>query len=115
MFLFPPNVYFVSFSLLLLLLLLLLHLRNFERRRLVVGVLQVPPGSVDSVEFLVKPTDQIVLYRSVSRDTLFLYPLQQPVSDQGKLKDRLEGEWLSVVFLYCFLCYQKPFNITCSE
>ncbi|CAM9663126.1 unnamed protein product [Laminaria digitata] len=52
---------------------------------------KVPPGSVDSVEFLVKPADQIVLYRSVSRDTLFLYPLQQPVSDQGKLKERLEG------------------------
>ena len=54
---------------------------------------QVPPGSVDSVEFLVKPEDQIVLYRSVSRDTLFLYPLQQPVSDQGKIKERLEGKW----------------------
>lgn len=53
----------------------------------------MPPGSVDSVEFLVKPEDQIVLYRSVSRDTLFLYPLQQPVSDQGKIKERLEGEW----------------------
>eukprot|EP00903_Cladosiphon_okamuranus_P006941 g6755.t1 len=52
---------------------------------------KVPPGSVDSVEFLVKPEDQIVLYRSVSRDTLFLYPLQQPVSDQGKIKERLEG------------------------
>ncbi|CAM9542089.1 unnamed protein product [Scytosiphon promiscuus] len=52
---------------------------------------KVPPGSVDSVEFLVKPDDQIVLYRSVSRDTLFLYPLQQPVSDQGKIKERLEG------------------------
>ncbi|CAM9434496.1 unnamed protein product [Hapterophycus canaliculatus] len=52
---------------------------------------KVPPGSVDSVEFLVKPDDQIVLYRAVSRDTLFLYPLQQPVSDQGKLKERLEG------------------------
>lgn len=48
---------------------------------------------MDSVEFLVKPEDQIVLYRSVSRDTLFLYPLQQPVSDQGKIKERLEGKW----------------------
>lgn len=57
------------------------------------NLLQVPPGSVDSVEFLVKPEDQIVLYRSVSRDTLFLYPLQQPVSDQGKIKERLEGTW----------------------
>lgn len=42
---------------------------------------------------MVKPEDQIVLYRSVSRDTLFLYPLQQPVSDQGKIKERLEGKW----------------------
>lgn len=52
---------------------------------------QVPPGGVDIVEFLVKPEDQIVLYRSVSRDTLYVYPLQQPVSDQGKIKERLEG------------------------
>lgn len=59
---------------------------------------QVPPGSVDSVEFLIKPEDQIVLYRSVSRDTLFLYPLQQPVSDQGKIKERLEGRWSALWF-----------------
>lgn len=53
---------------------------------------QVPPGGVDYVEFLLKPQDRLVLYRSVSRDTLFVYPLQQPVSDQGKIKERLEGE-----------------------
>lgn len=33
-----------------------------------------------------------MLYRSVSRDTLYVYPLQQPVSDQGKIKERLEGK-----------------------
>ncbi|CAM9816625.1 unnamed protein product [Pylaiella littoralis] len=59
---------------------------------------KVPPGSVDSVEFLVKPEDQIVLYRSVSRDTLFLYPLQQPVSDQGKIKERYpKRSWMEHV------------------
>lgn len=52
---------------------------------------KVPPGGVDFVEFLVKSEDQIVLYRSVSRDTLYVYPLQQPVSDQGQIKERLEG------------------------
>lgn len=59
---------------------------------------QVPPGSVDSVEFLVKPADRIVLYRSVSQDTLFIYPLQRPVSDQGKIKERLEGENVTTTF-----------------
>lgn len=63
-----------------------------------VSTAQVPPGSVDSVEFLVKPADRIVLYRSVSRDTLFIYPLQRPVSDQGKIKERLEGEGVSAIF-----------------
>lgn len=55
----------------------------------------MPPGGagVDYMEFLIKPQDQIVLYRSVSRDTLFVYPLQQPVSDQGSIKERLEGEF----------------------
>ena len=47
---------------------------------------------MDSVEFLVKPADRIVLYRSFSRDTLFVYPIQRPVSDQGNIKERLEGK-----------------------
>lgn len=80
----------------------------------VVHIYQVPPGSVDYVEFLVKPADQIVLYRSVSRDTLFLYPLQQPVSDQGNLKGRLEGEsrLISSHFSVCRI-YRSSLFHTC--
>ncbi|CAM9671510.1 unnamed protein product [Choristocarpus tenellus] len=52
---------------------------------------KVPPDGVDDVEFLVKPMDNMVVYRAASRTTIFVYPMQQPLSDQGRLKDRLEG------------------------
>jgi hypothetical protein len=50
-----------------------------------------PAGSSLFYEFLLKPEEKMVLYRAVVDKTVFLYPLQQPVTDFGVLKDRLAG------------------------
>ncbi|KAG5176031.1 hypothetical protein JKP88DRAFT_155378, partial [Tribonema minus] len=52
---------------------------------------KVPPGSVDVVEFLLRPADNVCSFRSATRDSVFVYPLQQPVSDRGSNRDRLEA------------------------
>ena len=49
-----------------------------------------PPGSVDDMEFILNPREKLVFYRSVTRDSVFVYPLQQPVSDRGANLKRLE-------------------------
>ena len=50
-----------------------------------------PAGSSLFYEFLLKPDEKMVLYRAVVDKTVFVYPLQQPVTDFGVLKDRLAG------------------------
>lgn len=56
------------------------------------GLSTVPQDGTDDVEFIMRSEGEradVLLYRSATRQSLFLYPLQQPVANQKSHEQRL--------------------------
>lgn len=62
-------------------------------------------GSCDDLEIILAPEDSLAFFRTASRQSVFVYPVQQPLPDGGTLKKRLDSiqkalKWDSVADLY---------------
>lgn len=49
----------------------------------------VPPSSIDDIEFALRRDDGLVTYKSETRDTVFVYPVQRPLGCNDCHKKRL--------------------------
>jgi len=63
------------------------------------SVSKQPSGSSLFYEFTLKDEDKLILFRAVVDKTVFLYPLQQPISDFGALQSKLDAIRNSANFL----------------
>jgi uncharacterized protein (DUF1499 family) len=64
--------------------------RDDERRYLrAVGTSAVPSDGQDDVEFVLRESPVNLLYRSATRQAVFVYPLQQPLANQKSHVERL--------------------------
>lgn len=50
----------------------------------------VPPTSIDDVEFVLRRDDGLVTFKSETRDTVFVYPVQRPLGCNDCHKKRLD-------------------------
>merc|ERR1712146_437869 len=48
-------------------------------------------NNVDDIEFLFNPEDGIFSYRAASRQSIYIYPLQQPIADRKLMDQRLNA------------------------
>jgi len=50
------------------------------------------PKGIDDVEFVLLPDDDLVAYKSNSREVIYVYPLTQPIGDFGNNKKRFVSD-----------------------